>query len=370
MIVYYPPSAFDGEFPVVSAYGPVIDADHCSYFQIRDIRIEYVRGDAIKIRDCSNVMLSGLDIEDCSGLGIRIDGGVNHLVHSCRIKSMGRGAIDVCAGDWRRLIPSGSVIENCDISELSRVDRTYTPAVVLEGMGIKVRHNSFVDIPSSAMRVESCDALIELNYFRRCVYESGDQGAIDMWANPLYRGNIIRWNDFDSIINRHAHLGAAAIRHDDYISGFMVSENIIRKGSGRGVFGAIQFNQGKDNYVEGNVFVDWHKALSGRSVSGSEWKRRITAHPKSGLHLETTEWRSDAWQKKYPRLKTLMSGSDNHNYIACNLFLGSGAMGNVSGSVKLANKRGSADIHAGSLDDIVESLPPWLSVPVSEIGRY
>ena len=95
-----------------------------------------------------------------------LDGGERHLVHSCRIDGMGRGGIDLWAGDWQKLVPAHSMVENCRISNLSRIDRTYTPAVLLEGMGLKIRHNAFTDIPSSAIRLEACDALIELNYFR------------------------------------------------------------------------------------------------------------------------------------------------------------------------------------------------------------
>lgn len=280
-VFFWPPKQFDPEQCVLSTHRTVIHAKACPFLQVRDLTINYVRGDGLIFEDCPELLLAGLDIQDCSGLGIRIRGGVRHLVHSCRIDSMGRGGIDLWAGDWQKLVPAHSTVENCRISNLSRIDRTYTPAVLLEGMGLRIRHSSFTDIPSSAIRLEACDALIELNCFRRCVYESGDQGSIDMWANPLYRGNIIRWNDFDSIIASDKHRGAAAVRHDDFISGFMVAENIMRKGSGWGAFGAVQFNQGTDNYAEGNIIVDWHKAFSGGSGVGERWTSRITTHGNS-----------------------------------------------------------------------------------------
>ena len=106
------------------------------------------------------------------------------------VSSMGRGGIDIVAGNWRELDPGFTIIENCRISDLSRIDHTYTPAIVVEGMGPVIRHNSFVNIPSSAIRLATLDALVELNYFHNCVYESGDQGAIDVFGNPLYRGKV------------------------------------------------------------------------------------------------------------------------------------------------------------------------------------
>ena len=368
-VVYLPPEGFDPKQCVLSCYNTVINAKDCSHLQIRDLVVNFVRGDALIFLDCSHLLVKGLDIRDCSGLGLRIRGGKHQLVHSCRIESMGRGGIDLFAGDWRNLDPAYSVVENCHISNLSRIDRTYTPALLLEGMGLKVRHSVFIDIPSSAIRLEACDALIEMNYFRRCVYESGDQGSIDMWANPLYRGNIMRWNDFDSIINRHAHLGAAAVRCDDYISGTMIAENVMRKGSPRG-FGSVQFNQGTDNYVEGNIIVDWRAAFSGRSRAGSQWKARITGHPNSKRMLAETPWQSEAWRKKYPMVRDLMNGDDNRNYLVGNLRLGSGSWGGVSRALSLANRDGGGDVHGDTLDELKPHLVPWHPIPLDLIGPY
>jgi len=369
-VFFWPPKQFDPEQCVLSTHKTVIHAKACPFLQVRDLTINYVRGDGLIFEDCPDLLLAGLDIQDCSGLGIRIRGGVRHLVHSCRIDSMGRGGIDLWAGDWQKLVPAHSTVENCHISNISRIDRTYTPAVLLEGMGLRIRHSSFTDIPSSAIRLEASDALIELNYFRRCVYESGDQGAIDMWANPLYRGNIIRWNDFDSIIASDKHRGAAAIRLDDFISGFMIAENVMRKGSGWGAFGAVQFNQGTDNYAEGNVIVDWHKAFSGGSGVGERWTSRITTHGNSKRMLAETDWKSEAWRKKYPMVRDLLNGNDNHNFLVGNLLLGAGGWGGVGRAINLGNRTGSRDVHGATLAELQPHLVPWYPIPVELIGPY
>jgi hypothetical protein len=367
-IIFFPPADFNPEECILSVYGPVISADRITHLQVRDLDIEYVRGDAMLFKDCSDLLLANLKIRKSSGLGIRIDGGRRHMIHSCSISGMGRGGIDILAGDWKDLMPSHSIIENCSISRISRIDRTYTPALLLEGMGIHVRHCEFKDIPSSAIRLEACDSLIELNHFKHCVYESGDQGAIDMWSNPLYRGNIIRWNDFDRIINPHARLGAAAVRCDNYMSGFMIDRNIMRKSSPRG-FGAVQFNEGTDNYVEGNIIVDWKKAFSGHSLSKT-WEYRITTGLASRRVLEETPWQSEAWKKKYPMVRDLMNGSDNHNYLTGNLLLGSGDRGKVGRSINLANRSGDKTVHGETLQEIKPYIVPWYPIPIDEIGTY
>ena len=44
-----------------------------------------------------------------------------------------------------------------------------------------------------AMNLSDFD-LVELNEVHRVVLESDDQGAVDMFGNPTYRGNIYRYN--------------------------------------------------------------------------------------------------------------------------------------------------------------------------------
>jgi hypothetical protein len=208
-----------------------------------------------------------------------------------------------------------------------------------------------------------------MNTFHRCVYESGDQGAIDMWSNPLYRGNVIRWNDFDSIVNEGSHYGAAGVRHDDYISGFMVSENVFRKGSNRG-FGSVQFNKGTDNYVEGNMIIDWHKAFSGRTATGESWKKDLLGYANNKRTLEETPWQSEAWRQKYPMVRDLYDGNDNHNFLVGNRRLGSGSWGEVKAALSFANIEGDKSFHAESLDSVKPHLVPWYPIPIDQIGPY
>jgi len=369
LIYYYPPENFNPNQCILSSFKTPITARKCNYLKITNINLNFICGDALIFNNCSNLILAKLNITKTSGYAIKIYGGKHHLIHSCSINSMGRGGIDLKVGDWQKLDNSYTIVENCRISNLSRIDRTYTPAVLAEGMGIKIRYNEFIHIPSSAIRIEACDTLVELNLFKECVYESGDQGALDMWANPLYRGNIIRWNFFDSIINNNAHFGAAGVRCDDFISGFMISENIFNKGSNHG-FGAVQNNQGADNYIEGNIIIDWTKAFSGISKQGKEWVKRIKKHKRSKILLKSTPWQSEKWLKKYPMLKTLMPHNNNCDYIIDNTQLGKGSWGGIFNAKTFLSTRGSKDFHLKSLDNIESQIQPWHPIPYTKIGNY
>jgi len=366
LIHYLPPKDFDPEQCELSAYGSFLIATDCSNLQLRDLKLTLFRGDTVLLTKCEQAVLTHLDVRDCSGDALDINGGKRHLVHSCNITSTGRGGIRLTTGDWTMLVPGHSIIENCRISHCSRINRTYTPAVQLFGMGAKVRYNEFSDIPSSAVNQAANDVLFELNVLRRCVYESGDQGAIDTHGNPLRRGNIIRWNYFEDIFGEH---GPAAVRLDDPISGFMVNENVFYKGGG-GSFGALQINKGTDNYFEGNIIMDWASATSGRTAIGEKWTEKLTTHRATQKNLNATDWTTPAWQKKYPMVRDLMNGDDNTNYVLDNQKLGQGQWRGIKGGTAFANRDGDKAFRATSLKSFTSVLVPWHPIPIDHIGPY
>ena len=370
-IWYYPPDSFDPEECILSVGGPVFKGDNCDYLTIKDIDIRYVRGDGMDFFNCNNLSVLNCSVRDASGYGMRIIEGKNQLVHSCTIESMGRGGIDIISGNIQRLENSGSIIENCKISDLSRIDRTYTPAILLEGVGIKVRHCFFSDIPSSTIRLEGNDMLVELNEFARCVIESDDQGAIDVFGNPLYRGNIIRWNFFHDIGIPDLHM-AAGVRLDDAICGFSIYENLFLRSSNN-LFGGIQVHGGNENYIEGNIFSDCHAAISQSSWGDKRWEATLIEkdHPVS-IALKFYNWQSELWQKRYPSLKHLTEGGTDRNYAVDNLLINGQSLF-LRKSPKFLSFDNNMITQRQVLNrpsDYKKYLAPWQSFPLDKIGPY
>jgi len=368
---YLPPSGFDPDKCIISVNGPAFIIENCDYLTVRDIDIRYIRGDGMVFLNCNNLTLLNCSVRDASGYGIKILGGKNHLIHSCLVESMGRGGIDIISGKIRNLENSGSIIENCTIRNLSRIDRTYTPAILLEGVGIKVRHCLFSEIPSSAIRLEGNDMLIELNEFSRCVIESDDQGAIDVFGNPLYRGNIIRWNFFHETGIPGLHM-AAGVRLDDAISGFSVYENLFLRSSS-GIFGGIQIHGGKDNYIEGNIFSDCKAGISQSAWGDKRWEATLKekGHPVYTA-LNTLDWKSDLWQKHYPSLKNLTEGGTDTNYSADNLVInGQTIFLRKSPKFQTLNNiiiTGKEILNKPA--DYIKYVSPWQEMPLQRIGTY
>mgnify|MGYP000293662063 CR=1 FL=1 len=127
---------------------------------------------------------------------------------------------------------------------------------------------------SSAMRIEGNDHLIEYNEIHSVVYEFDDQAGIDMFGNPAYRGNVIRFNFWHHIGSGHNVAGQAGIRLDDFISAVHVYGNVFYRSAG-GRFGGVQIHGGKDNVVDNNLFVDCKYALSFSPWGNARWLERL-----------------------------------------------------------------------------------------------
>jgi hypothetical protein len=281
MLYFYPPSdPARATVEISLTQAPLVELQNVSDVSFEGLTWELGCTDGLRASGGERCLLAGCTIRRCAGNGLELKGGKNHGVLSCDLFSMGRGGVVVTGGDRRTLTPGGHFTENCHIRDLSRLDRTYTPAVLLDGVGNRVAHNLLHDIRSSALRVEGNDHAIEFNEIARVVLESDDQGGVDMFGNPTYRGNVYRFNYFHHIGNwRHPaqepDCGQAGIRLDDMISGTLIYGNLFRRcASGRLGFGGVQIHGGKENILDHNLFVDCATAVSFSPWGEKSWRDR------------------------------------------------------------------------------------------------
>jgi hypothetical protein len=287
-----------------------------------------------------------------AGNGITIQGGEANGLLSCDIHTIGRRASEVIGGDRATLTPGRHFVENCRISNFGRIDRTYTPAVQLEGVGNRVAFNQMFDCPSSVMRIEGNDHLIEYNEVYNAVQESDDQGAMELFGNPTYRGVVFRYNRFTHCGKRGAGVsvhGQAAIRLDDVISGIVIYRNTFVN-CANGNFGAVQMNGGRDNVIDSNLFVNCKQGISGGWYpSNPIWQQAASKEPPESIIL------SPLYRQRYPEINTMLVGR-GINRVWRNTFVGCGPMttGDSANLELLEN----------------EALPPAGDAKTEPVGLY
>jgi len=291
----------------------------CSYVTIQGLTFQESRGSAVSISGGKNCLLKDCRFERFGRDGIHVEGGSNHGISGCLLRTLGFRGIDMKGGDRKTLLPANHFVENTVVEQFSLFKRTYEPAVYLDGCGMRVSNNRFRYSSSSAMRLEGNDFTIEYNEISHVVNESDDQGALDMWYNPSYRGVVVRYNRW-SDISGGTHSGAAGVRLDDMISGVLIYGNIFER-CGSALFGGVQIHGGKDNLVENNLFYNCLAAVSFSRWGQDRWQKELDTLAIRTKIYDEVDIRSAQYVSKYPELKTIRENADV-NTVKNNLIVG------------------------------------------------
>lgn len=313
ILYVYPPS--DPAKAVVElsvADFPLVRLEKASHVTLQGLVWDLGCVDGVHVEGGDYCLLAGCTIRRFGGNGVVINGGMHHGLLSCDIYSLGRGGTSIQGGDRTRLTPGEHFVENCHIYNLSRIDHTYTPAVLAHGVGLRIAHNLFHHIGSSALRVGGNDHVVEFNEIHDVVLESDDQGGADMFGDPTFRGNVYRYNYWHHIGNwrdpsNGPACGQAGIRLDDAISGTLLYGNVFyRCSAGKLGFGGVQIHGGKDNIVDNNIFVDCMAAISFSPWGQQRWQERT----KASLEAPEVKANKALYLSRYPELARLSEDHD------------------------------------------------------------
>ncbi len=321
-LYWYPPEGIDpnnAEVSLTCFKDPfMVELKDCSYIRLEGLTFREGRGSAVRIEKGARNLLSGCRMDQFGRDGVHITGGTNHGASGCYLSNLGHGGFKIDGGDRKTLTPCYHFVEHTIVENFSLFQRTYEPAVLLQGCGIRIANNRFVNSSSSAMRLDGNDFIIEYNEVSRVVNESDDQGGIDIWNNPSYRGRIVRYNRWSDISGGTRH-GAAGIRFDDMISGMQVYGNLFER-CGAGHFGGVQIHGGKDNRIENNVFYECPYAVTFSLWGEKRWLEQLDSEPIRRKIYREVDINSDIYLQKYPELKDIRLNADV-NSISDNLMI-------------------------------------------------
>lgn len=345
---------------------PFIEASKAQELVFQGLTLEYGQQDGLILNECINATVAGCVIRRLGGTALTALGNANLKVYGNVLHTLGHTGMRVSGGN-RRTLTSGQVaIENNDVSDFGRCSRTYNPALLLEGCGARVAHNHFHHAPSSAMRIEGNDHVIEFNDVHHVVQESDDQGGIDMWGNPSYRGVVIRFNRWRDIGGGDIPCGQAGIRFDDAISGMLVYGNLFERTS-NGHFGGVQIHGGHNNIIDNNVFVGCRYGVSFSAWGKKRWEEYLARDSVQKLMYADVNIRVPPYSTRYPELATLGDRPD-YNSLWRNLFVG--AEQALFRTPKLVDTW--ANSQEATQPDLAAfaARTPFRALPLDEIGLY
>lgn len=325
LLYWYPPEGVDpaNADVTLSAFNSpfMVEMRNCSHMKLQGLTFQEGRGSAILIQEGKNCLISDCRVERFGKDGIHIEGGTVHGISGCLLRTLGCGGMKIKGGDRKNLVPSNHFVENTVVEHFSMFKRTYEPAIYLEGCGSRINNNRFSYSSSSAMRLEGNDITVEYNEISHVVNESDDQGGLDMFYNPSYRGNVIRYNRWSDISGGTKH-GAAGVRLDDMISGVTIFGNIFER-CGTRDFGGVQIHGGKDNIIGNNLFYKCFAAASFTSWGEKRWLEQLDSPVIRKKIFEDVDICSVLYQTRYPELKNIRMNADvntieNNLLVDCN----------------------------------------------------
>ncbi|MCX5658456.1 MAG: right-handed parallel beta-helix repeat-containing protein, partial [Planctomycetota bacterium] len=262
-IYFWPPAPIKGAEITASLLDkPLVRLHGASHVVFRGITFECSRAGAVEIHDGSHDLVAGCIFRDLGNAPVVITGGAQHGVRSCDFHHLGDGGVKITGGDRATLVPCNHFVENCHFHHLAIWSRCYHPAVLAQGVGIRVAHNLIHDHPHCAILYQGNDITVEHNEIYRVCNETGDVGAIYTGRDFTARGNHVQYNFIHH--TGGVGMGSMAVYLDDCVSGQEILGNVFYKTQRAAFIGG-----GRDNHTVNNLFVECQPAvmIDGRGVS-------------------------------------------------------------------------------------------------------
>jgi Right handed beta helix region len=299
LVLVWPPAGVDLGTLNVSSLTVLVEFKDVSHVRLEHLVLEGARGDAVVVSGGYGVTLERCLIRHVGLRAVRLSGVAHRLIDS-DVRDTGQGGVVLWGGSRQTLEPAGLVVQGTRFSNFNRWVRTYRPAILVGGVGQQVRSNLIQGGPHTGIMFYGNDHLIAENVLRGLATETGDVGAVYTGMDWTARGTVIRHNVLQDIRGPGLH-GSRGIYLDDQASGITVQGNVFVR-----VDQAVFLGGGKDNLVDGNLFVASTPAIH-LDDRGMTWQRNQTLAPDGVLRrrLEEVPWRGAAYAR-YPGLSALL----------------------------------------------------------------
>jgi hypothetical protein len=288
-----------GEILLSSLREPIVSLKDTSYLRIEGLTLEMSAASGVEISGHDNVVVN------CTIRNIRKDGvivsGDRNGVAQCEVRGIGETGVSLTGGDRYKLVAGENFVRHCRIHNFGRWERTYAPAIQINGVGQIAANNLLYDGPHSAILFGGNEHLIELNEIHDVCYEVDDAGSIYCGRDWGLQGNVIRHNFFHHIKSSlPGSNGVHAVYLDDCASGITVFGNTFYEISGR----AIMCGGGRDNTMENNVIAKCGAAHF-TDRRGKVWIDKDSSW-KLLDKIKKYNYTEPPWSTRYPRLAHIL----------------------------------------------------------------
>lgn len=346
-LYFWPPDTLNKADVEIAVATSLLIFESSRNVAVRDLVFEKTRGDAVVVKQSSDVVLDRVTIRETGNRALVVEGGLRCGVRNSLIEDTGEGAVSLSGGNRQTLEPAHHFAQANVIRRFSRLAKTYRFAVQVAGVGQVVEGNTISDAPHTAVWFGGNDHRIAGNEIFDVVKETSDAGAIYTGRDFTARGTVIEENFLHDIRAADATREVKGIYLDDQASGIVVRHNLFAR-----VQQAVFIGGGRDNIVDGNIFYESSPAIH-LDARGMTWQKKATQDPKLELQsgLDAVPYLGATYASRYANLSRIRQddiGAPKYNRARGNVV--------VKGIAYSVEKAAEAGIDLGGLAEQTEDV--------------
>ncbi len=251
---------------------PMLEIKPKANITVDGLVFENSRGSGIALLDADGAVVQNCEIRNVASYGLLVFGR-NNKVQNNYIHDT-NGGISIGSSDnnndIKNLNRANNIIHGNEIENFSRLNKVYTDAILIEGVGNTISYNKIHGGEHLAVRLTGHLNTFKNNEIYDVLNEVDDAGAIYVGRRWSQRGNKILSNYIHDLAIDNNEIGVsdspvAGIFVDDHYAGAYIEGNVFKNINGNG----IRTNRGRENTITNNLFISCTEG--GVKVSGPNY---------------------------------------------------------------------------------------------------
>ena len=295
----------------------LIRADGARHLRIERLRLERARGDLFVARGGEDIEIRASDLAWAAGRAAVFEDVSGGGLSGSTIHDIGASAVRLVGGDRATFRPGGLFVRDSRFTRFSRLTRTQSSAIELDGVGAEASGNLITDAAGYAVYLRGNDHVFRRNEVARLIHGLSDTGAIYAGRDFTARGSIIEDN-YVHDIRTDPGREVKGVYLDDMASGFTIQRNLFVD-----VQQPVFIGGGSDNIITRNLFVT-SSPMVALDARGLTWMKSALNEPDSEFRAAFAAMPLDSppWRMRYPKLAEALSdepGVARNNQIVDNI---------------------------------------------------
>ncbi len=296
LMLYVYPKTDGGDYYVSVSENPLMLFNGTNGITVENVEFSYVRDYAVKETNTKNMLIKNCDFIGVGTYGIIQRETENCGLYGCYFYKTGAHSAMIEGGDLTTLTSGRNFVISSKFRETGFRRRTYSGSILSRGVGNYIYKNRIQDNFHMGVYVFGSEHVIKNNSFYNICYQSGDAGAVYMYARWSTANIKVIGNSFQKMksVPEVYALGNIGVYYDNSTSNTVTYGNLFYD-----LVNGVQSNCGMYNKISGNIFSDITNTAAILAANGLQQAIYDT--------VNTVPYKGNIWRREVPRLYELMA---------------------------------------------------------------